>query len=401
MENLFAGNIELPMLEEKTQILNHVGTVLAGQYNGRFHNFVASGSPRLYDSGNGLVERLVSEFPRFGDVSPYDGHTIKFYKLPQLAMWFLYTNLGKTCKFRIDDLETMSAFADYIVPVALRLLGITSYSAELERAINSYQLIPHDSAREVEIRAHCIYASALLAEEINLLRPSDWPDRRPADRRAPLDPLPHHLVAASSYKDNYVLIAIVWGSPAENLNCPCRSGVTMAHSCSSVKSDWYANNKSVSSHARATAPFSAKGDEERVLALFQVSCGRGHSYFEGKIYVGCNVENSSYGMTNCAERTAIFSAIAKDGPELEIRAVAVANDHGVPCSPCGAAVRSSMNLGRAPSSSTRPKKVPKHNLINRSSAGGLPPQVTEPSVSRFRAIDLIRKKRDGGALSAA
>ncbi|MGA7633077.1 MAG: cytidine deaminase [Terriglobales bacterium] len=57
---------------------------------------------------------------------------------------------------------------------------------------------------------------------------------------------------------------------------------------------------------------------------------------KGKIYVGCNVENSSYGMTNCAERTAIFSAIAKDGPELEIHAVAVVNDHGVRCSPCGA-----------------------------------------------------------------
>jgi len=57
---------------------------------------------------------------------------------------------------------------------------------------------------------------------------------------------------------------------------------------------------------------------------------------KGQIFVGCNVENSSYGMTNCAERTAIFSAVAKLGPELEIRAVAVANDHGVPCSPCGA-----------------------------------------------------------------
>ncbi|HEY4842407.1 MAG TPA: cytidine deaminase [Terriglobales bacterium] len=57
---------------------------------------------------------------------------------------------------------------------------------------------------------------------------------------------------------------------------------------------------------------------------------------KGKIYVGCNVENSSYGMTNCAERTAIFSAIAKDGPELEIHAVAVVNDHSVRCSPCGA-----------------------------------------------------------------
>ena len=56
----------------------------------------------------------------------------------------------------------------------------------------------------------------------------------------------------------------------------------------------------------------------------------------GKIFSGCNVENASYGMTNCAERTAIFSAVAQLGPTIEIRAVAVTNDQGVPCSPCGA-----------------------------------------------------------------
>lgn len=56
----------------------------------------------------------------------------------------------------------------------------------------------------------------------------------------------------------------------------------------------------------------------------------------GKIFSGCNVENASYGMSNCAERTAIFSAVAALGPEIEIRAVAVTNDHGVACSPCGA-----------------------------------------------------------------
>ena len=56
----------------------------------------------------------------------------------------------------------------------------------------------------------------------------------------------------------------------------------------------------------------------------------------GKIFSGCNVENASYGMTNCAERTAIFSAVAELGPKIEIKAVAVANDHGVACSPCGA-----------------------------------------------------------------
>ena len=56
----------------------------------------------------------------------------------------------------------------------------------------------------------------------------------------------------------------------------------------------------------------------------------------GKVFSGCNVENASYGMTNCAERTAIFSAVAELGPKIEIKAVAVTNDQGVPCSPCGA-----------------------------------------------------------------
>jgi cytidine deaminase len=55
----------------------------------------------------------------------------------------------------------------------------------------------------------------------------------------------------------------------------------------------------------------------------------------GKMFSGCNVENASYGMSNCAERTAIFSAVAELGP-IKIRAVAVTNDHGVACSPCGA-----------------------------------------------------------------
>ena len=67
----------------------------------------------------------------------------------------------------------MTAFADYIVPVALRVMGITSYSPELEHAINTYQLIPRDSRQEIEIRAHCLYATALLADEINKLRPPD------------------------------------------------------------------------------------------------------------------------------------------------------------------------------------------------------------------------------------
>jgi hypothetical protein len=175
LDRIFTGNISMPMLDEKLAVLHEVGAVLAAKYEGRFANFVYSCSPQLYDNGNGLIERMVKEFPRFNDVSTLDGHEIKFYKLAQLGVWMMYAALHKSGKFRLDDPEKMTAFADYIVPVALRLLGITSYSKELEHAINSYQLIPRDSRREIEIRAHCLYATALLREEINRIRANGVP----------------------------------------------------------------------------------------------------------------------------------------------------------------------------------------------------------------------------------
>ncbi|HEY6307884.1 MAG TPA: cytidine deaminase [Candidatus Angelobacter sp.] len=58
---------------------------------------------------------------------------------------------------------------------------------------------------------------------------------------------------------------------------------------------------------------------------------------KGEIFSGCNVENASYGLTNCAERSAIFTAVqSTKAAKLVIRAVAVVNGNDVPCSPCGA-----------------------------------------------------------------
>jgi cytidine deaminase len=59
----------------------------------------------------------------------------------------------------------------------------------------------------------------------------------------------------------------------------------------------------------------------------------------GGIFGGCNVENSSYGLTICGERSAIFAAVGAEGPGMKIRAVAVCalhDGHEQPASPCGA-----------------------------------------------------------------
>lgn len=173
LARIFAGNIELPMLDERVAILNEIGATLVDQYEGAFHKFVRSCAPAMYAQGDGLMERLITEFPRFNDVSDYHGHEVQFHKLPQLALWSLHRALHRSGNWILTDLEDMTAFADYIVPVALRLMGIIAYTPALESSISAGEMIKRDSDEEIEIRAHTIYATALLTDAINEIRPAD------------------------------------------------------------------------------------------------------------------------------------------------------------------------------------------------------------------------------------
>ncbi|MGD0440229.1 MAG: cytidine deaminase [Acidimicrobiales bacterium] len=68
------------------------------------------------------------------------------------------------------------------------------------------------------------------------------------------------------------------------------------------------------------------------------------------VYVGCNVENASYGLTSCAERNAVFAAVAAEGGKVQIQAVAVyARSPGKKvktASPCGACRQVLAEFGR-------------------------------------------------------
>jgi hypothetical protein len=173
LAQVFRGTTEMPMLDERVRIFNDVGRVLAESYQGRFHRFVASCSPRLYDGGSGLLERLVADFPRFDDVAEYRSARPQFFKLAQLGLWMTHASLHDSGEFPIEDLDCMTAFADYIVPVALRVMGILEYSPQLEAAIEAREEIPAGSAWEVEIRAHTLHACDQLRHELNRRRPAD------------------------------------------------------------------------------------------------------------------------------------------------------------------------------------------------------------------------------------
>lgn len=79
-----------------------------------------------------------------------------------------------------------------------------------------------------------------------------------------------------------------------------------------------------------------KAIEARELAYCPYSnfkVGAAVLFEDGEIYTGCNIENASYGGTNCAERTAIFNAVSKGNRKL--KAIALIGDTKAFTYPCG------------------------------------------------------------------
>ena len=62
---------------------------------------------------------------------------------------------------------------------------------------------------------------------------------------------------------------------------------------------------------------------------------------DGRLFTGCNIENASYSLTNCAERTAVFKAVSEGVTEFKAIAVAGSSteDFTSSCPPCGACLQ--------------------------------------------------------------
>ncbi len=87
-------------------------------------------------------------------------------------------------------------------------------------------------------------------------------------------------------------------------------------------------------------------EPEQLIQIARETIGHAHAPYsnykvgaallcaDGTVFTGCNVENASYGLTNCAERTAVFSAVAAG--KTEFTAIAVAASKEPAPFPCGA-----------------------------------------------------------------
>jgi len=133
--------------------LRDLGRHVRDETDGSFLRLVSDAA----GSAVNLATRLAG-WDCFFDVSPYAGRDVPFYKRAQLTA----ADLHSAGVAHFGDLTRLTAFADNLVPHVLIVDGVLELDPALARRIAAGQLLVHDSAEEVELRACALHAVELL-----------------------------------------------------------------------------------------------------------------------------------------------------------------------------------------------------------------------------------------------
>ncbi len=153
------GGVPIPQLERRVAHFREVG-------NGLRELPIEELIGAADGSAVALVESVRQRFPSFDDITMVAGQEARFLKRAQILIADLHGAFEGTGFGRFDDLHELTAFADYKVPQVLRRFGVLRYTADLEAALETKQLIPANSRWELEIRAGTIWACELIRQTL-------------------------------------------------------------------------------------------------------------------------------------------------------------------------------------------------------------------------------------------
>ncbi|KAK9678476.1 hypothetical protein RND81_11G214000 [Saponaria officinalis] len=154
----------LPLEDERVRLLHEVGRELERNFEGKASKLVES----CGKSAAKLVELVTRHFPGFRDNTVYKGHQIFLYKRAQIFVADLWGAFKGQGYGELNDIGSITIFADYIVPAVLRRLGVLNYSSALANIVESNTEIGSGTEEEVELRACSIHAVEKIRELIQL-----------------------------------------------------------------------------------------------------------------------------------------------------------------------------------------------------------------------------------------
>jgi len=159
---ILRGNTTIPLLEERWKIMREVGRVLTERFDGQVQNVIKAAN----NDALKLLDLIIANFPSFNDSWKYKRREIFFYKRAQLLVGDIYNVFNQKGFGTLKNTDQLTSCADYKLPLALRKVGIISYSLKLANMIDNQQQIQKGSEQEIEIRASTIWAVELIRQEL-------------------------------------------------------------------------------------------------------------------------------------------------------------------------------------------------------------------------------------------
>lgn len=160
---------EIPMFEERLQVLTETGKTLLEKYKGSFVNCIE----KCDNCAQSLLNLVVEDFPSYRDEAEYNGKTVAMYKRVQILIadiWACFEGKGYG---EFHDIDSITMFADYRIPQALVHFNAMEYSEKLMEYLNKGQLMETGDRYEVEIRGCSIWAVELINKETRKLLDKD------------------------------------------------------------------------------------------------------------------------------------------------------------------------------------------------------------------------------------
>ncbi|GFP90271.1 upf0553 protein [Phtheirospermum japonicum] len=136
----------LPLEDERVRLLHEVGLELERSFDGK-------------------ASKLVESW--FRDHTVYKGHQVFLYKRAQIFAADLWGSFKGQGYGEFNDIESVTMFADYIVPAVLEQLGVLKFSPSLTNIIESNRELSSGSEEEVELRACSVHAVEEIRELIH------------------------------------------------------------------------------------------------------------------------------------------------------------------------------------------------------------------------------------------
>ena len=152
--------MEIPLLEERYNIIKNVSKIVNEKMNGNFYKFIKN-----ITSDTKLFNVIVSNFPNFKDERTYNNKKICFYKLAQLLTSDILHIREQKEKIKVNYSHLVGC-ADYKIPQVMRGLGILEYSNKLANIIDNKEEIEVNSKFEVEIRANMIVVIDMIKNKL-------------------------------------------------------------------------------------------------------------------------------------------------------------------------------------------------------------------------------------------